>query len=431
MNIKLHGIALLDTFEKGQYSNIALDKYIKSNDISPKEKAFLTEIFYGVIRNLIFIDYQIDKRAKKIKKQWIRNILRISIYQCTFMDSDKKGVIWEAVELSKEKYGAVVSKFVNGVLRTYDREMEKELKELKEKKSYEILYSYPKWFVEKIKEEYKERTEEILKSLKTVPYMSYRVNNLKYSEERFEKLIKANRCKIVKKVGRVYYLQGKSLVDTVEFEKGLFTVQDASSFLASTLLNPVEGDTVLDSCSAPGGKSTAMAENMNNKGKIVSLDIHKHKIKLIKENAKKLGIDIIETKLFDATKANELDYSFDKILVDAPCTGLGVIRKKPETVYGKDMKNVRELSELQYSILSSAAQKLKKGGSLVYSTCTILKEENRDNVERFLNEYNNFEVEEISMPENIDFVRDQFGGLTIIDPVLDGFYIAKLKKVKD
>jgi 16S rRNA (cytosine967-C5)-methyltransferase len=347
------------------------------------------------------------------------------------MDSDKKGVIWEAVELSKEKYGAVVSKFVNGVLRTYDREMEKELKELKEKKSYEILYSYPKWFVEKIKEEYKERTEEILKSLKTVPYMSYRVNNLKYSEERFEKLIKANRCKIVKKVGRVYYLQGKSLVDTVEFEKGLFTVQDASSFLASTLLNPVEGDTVLDSCSAPGGKSTAMAENMNNKGKIVSLDIHKHKIKLIKENAKKLGIDIIETKLFDATKANELDYSFDKILVDAPCTGLGVIRKKPETVYGKDMKNVRELSELQYSILSSAAQKLKKGGSLVYSTCTILKEENRDNVERFLNEYNNFEVEEISMPENIDFVRDQFGGLTIIDPVLDGFYIAKLKKVKD
>lgn len=431
MNIKLHGIALLDTFEKGQYSNIALDKYLKSNDISPKEKAFLTEIFYGVIRNLIFIDYQIDKRAKKIKKQWIRNILRISIYQCTFMDSDKKGVIWEAVELSKEKYGSVISKFVNGLLRTYDREMEKELKELKEKKAYEILYSYPKWFVEKIKEEYKERTEEILSSFKTVPYMSYRVNPLRYSEEKFEKLAKANRCQIVKKVGRVYYLKGKSLVDTVEFAKGLFTVQDASSFLASTLLNPAEGDTVLDSCSAPGGKSTAMAENMNNKGKIIALDIHKHKIKLIKENAQKLGVDIIETKLFDATKVKELDYNFDKILVDAPCTGLGVIRKKPETVYGKDMKNVKELSELQYAILSAAAEKLKKGGSLVYSTCTILKEENRDNVERFLKEYENFEVEEINMPENIDFVRDQFGGLTIIDPILDGFYIAKLKKVKD
>lgn len=431
MNIKLHGIALLETFENGQYSNIALDKYLKNNNIKGKEKAFLTEIFYGVIRNLIFIDYQIDKRAKKIKKKWMRNIIRISIYQCTFMDSDKKGVIWEAVELTKKKYGPILSKFVNGVLRSYDREMKKELEELKAKEAYDILYSYPKWFVKKIKEQYKEKSKDILVSLKSVPYMSYRVNLLKYTIKDFEEFLKEKNCSIIKKVESVYYVKGQSLLETKEFSDGLFTVQDASSYLAPKLLAPEEEENILDTCSAPGGKSMVMAELMKNKGKITALDIHEHKLKLIKNNSEKLGLDIINAKLFNAEKAHELEENFDKILVDAPCSGLGVIRKKPEAIYNKNINTIKKLSSLQLKILSSASKVLKTGGSILYSTCTILKEENQDNLEKFLKENPNFEVEKIAIPQNIEYILDELGGTTIIDPILDGFYIAKLKKVKN
>lgn len=431
MNIKLRGIELLDNYEDGKYSNIALDEYVKKNNLTSGEKAFLTEIFYGVIRNIIFIDYQIDKRAKKIKKQWLRNLLRISIYQCTYMNSDEKGVVWEATELAKNKYGIVISKFVNGLMRAYTREMKKEIESLELEKKYNILYSYPKWFIEKIEKQYKSRSLDLLKSLKTIPYMSYRVNKLNYSEKEFEVLLEKNNCKLVKKVESIYYIQGKSLIDSDEFKNGLITIQDASSYLASTLLNIKENDLVLDACSAPGGKSLVMAEKMNNKGKIIALDIYEHKIKLINDNASKMGIDIIEAKLCDATKVSELNYEFDRILVDAPCSGFGVLRKKPEMVYNKSFANMEELSELQHLILLECSKKLKIGGTLVYSTCTIFDEENKDNLNKFLEENKNFEVEDIKLPENIEYIKDEFGGITIIDPILDGFYIAKLKKVEN
>ncbi len=429
MNIKLRAIELLREYEEGKYSNIALNEYLKINKVSSGEKAFLTEIFYGVIRNLIFLDYQIDKRAKKIKKQWIRNLLRISIYQATFMDSDNKGVAWEGTELTKKKFGPVLSKFVNGLLRSYMREMDNEIKELKDKKDYGRLYSYPQWFVEKINKQYGKRSLELLKSLKETPLMSYRVNNLKYTSREFEDLIEKNNLKIVKQIGDLYYLQGKSLIDTVQFEEGKIIVQDGSSYLASTLLGASENDIVLDSCSAPGGKTFAIADRMNNKGKIVALDIHTHKIELIEKNSIKLGIDIVEAKLHDGRKAHELKEDFDKILVDAPCSGFGVIRKKPETVYNKKMKNVEELSKLQYDILVSSSKRLKNGGILIYSTCTLLQEENKDNLAKFLEEHKNYRVEEVEMPNNIEYIKDELGGITIIDKYLDGFYIAKLKKV--
>lgn len=431
MNIKLRAIELLNNYEDGKYSNIALDEYLKKNKLTSGEKAFLTEVFYGVIRNIIFIDYQIDKRAKKIKKQWLRNLLRISLYQCTYMNSDIKGVLWEGTELAKKKYGIAISKFVNGLMRAYTRGMEEELKKLELEKKYDILYSYPKWFVEKIEKQYKEKAIGLLKSLKKIPYLSYRVNKLKYSEKEFETLLEKNNCKVIKKLESIYYIQGKSLIDSYEFKNGLITIQDASSYLASSSLEAQENEFILDACSAPGGKSLVMAEKMNNTGKIIALDIYEHKIKLINDNANKMGINNIESKLCDATKVSELKYEFDKILVDAPCSGFGVLRKKPEMLYNKSFNNIEELSKLQYLILLECSKKLKLGGTLVYSTCTIFDEENINNLNKFLKKNKNFRVEEMKLPENIEYIKDELGGLTILDPILDGFYIAKLKKVEN
>ena len=229
------------------------------------------------------------------------------------------------------------------------------------------------------------------------------------------------------RVEDIFYLS-KSIIDTREVEEGKIIVKDGSSYLAAKLLGAKENEKILDSCSAPGSKSLVIAEEMNDKGIVFSLDIFEHKLKLIKENAEKMGINIINPILQDARKIDELNDDFDRILVDAPCSGFGVIRKKPEAIYKRNMDNILELANLQREILSSASKKLKVGGHLVYSTCTIFEEENTKNIEKFLEENKDFEVEGINLPSNVESIKDNLGGLTILDKYLDGFYIIKLKK---
>ena len=215
-----------------------------------------------------------------------------------------------------------------------------------------------------------------------------------------------------------------------EFKEGKIIVQDASSYLSAKNLNPKEQDLVLDTCSAPGGKTAVLGELMGNKGELLALDIYPHKLKLIEENCKKLGIDIVKPIKMDARKLNQQGKKFDKILVDAPCSGYGVLRKKPEAIYNKTAENIELLSELQFEILESASQVLKDDGELVYSTCTILKEENTENIKKFLKKYPEFETAEIYIPENVKGTYDEAGGFTIDynEDILDGFYIAKIRK---
>ena len=181
MNVKQVAINLISQVDKGAYSNIALNETFKTLDINSKEKAFITEIFYGVIRNKKFLDYIIERYTKEIKKEWIRNLLRISIYQITFMDSDNKGIVWEATELTKKKYGMTISKFINGTLRNYLRNKDTELKRLDDEKNYEVLYSIPKWFYDTLEKQYGDNNlKKAITSLKKIPYLSVRVNKLKY-----------------------------------------------------------------------------------------------------------------------------------------------------------------------------------------------------------------------------------------------------------
>ena len=346
------------------------------------------------------------------------------------MNSDDKGIAWEATELTKNKFGIPVSKFVNGVIRSYLRDKKDEIIKLKDEDKLDVLYSYPRWFYEKIKKEYGDSTEQVLISLKKIPYMSIRVNTLKYSEKEFETLLKNLKIEIIKKVDTVYYIDSGVVLYTQEFKDGKIIAQDASSYLAAKILNPLPEEKVVDTCSAPGGKTAVLGELMNNTGEIFALDIHQHKMKIIEENLYKLGLTNVKSIKLDARKLKEQGQKFDKILVDAPCSGYGVLRKKPEALYNKNMNNVHNLSTLQYEILDSAAFSLKVGGELVYSTCTIFSEENTDNIIKFLNNHKNFSVVKFTLPQNVNGHFDSIGGFLIdyTEEILDNFYIIKLRK---
>ena len=431
MNVKQVAINLISQVDKGAYSNIALNETFKTLDINSKEKAFITEIFYGVIRNKKFLDYIIEKNTKEIKKEWIRNLLRISIYQITFMDSDNKGIVWEATELAKKKYGVPISKFINGTLRNYLRNKDLELKRLDDEKNYEVLYSIPKWFYDTLEKQYgNNNLKQAITSLKKIPYLSVRVNKLKYSEEEFEEFLKEKDIQIIKKVDTVYYVNSGLIINSEEFKTGKIIAQDASSYLAAKNLGTMPNELVLDICAAPGGKTAVLAENMENIGEIIAIDIHQHKIKLIDTNMKKLGIDIVKAIIMDARNVNKQGRKFDKILVDVPCSGYGVIRKKPEILYSKNRESVEELAKLQLEILNSAADILKDGGELIYSTCTIIDEENTNNIKKFLEERKEFKVEKLYIPENVLGDYDNLGGFCINykEEIMDNFYIIKLKK---
>ena len=431
MNVKQVAINLISQVDRGAYSNIALNETFKTLNINSKEKAFITEIFYGVIRNKKFLDYIIEKNTKEIKKEWIRNLLRISIYQITFMDSDDKGVVWEATELAKKKYGVPISKFINGTLRNYLRNKDSELKSLADEKNYEVLYSIPKWFCDMLEKQYgNENLKQAITSLKKIPYLSVRVNKLKYTEKEFEEFLKEKDIQIIKKIDTVYYINSGLIINSEEFKTGKIIAQDASSYLAAKNLGVMPNELVLDICAAPGGKTAVLTENMENRGEIIAIDIHQHKIKLIETNMKKLGIDIVKAIVMDARNVNKQGRKFDKILVDVPCSGYGVIRKKPEILYSKNRENIEELAKLQLEILNSAADILKDGGELIYSTCTITDEENTNNIEKFLKEREEFKVEKLYILENVSGDYDKLGGFCINykEEIMDNFYIIKLVK---
>ena len=430
MSVKYITMGLISQVDKGAYSNIVLNDAFREFFLSPKEKAFMTEIFYGVIRNKKFLDYIIERYTKDIRKEWIRNLLRISIYQITFMNSDDKGVVWEATELAK-KYSIAISKFINGTLRNYLRNKDSELKRLDDEKNYDVLYSIPKWFCDVLEKQYgNENLKQVITSLKKIPYLSVRVNKLKYSEEEFEEFLKERDIQIIKKVDTVYYVNSGLIINSEEFKTGKIIAQDASSYLAAKNLGVMPNELVLDICAAPGGKTAVLAEEMKNSGEVIAIDIHQHKIKLIDTNMKKLGIDIVKAIVMDARNVNKQGRKFDKILVDVPCSGYGVIRKKPEILYSKNRENIEELAKLQLEILNSAADILKDGGKLIYSTCTITDEENTNNIKKFLEERKEFKVEKLHIPESVLGDYDKLGGFCINykEEIMDNFYIIKLKK---
>lgn len=434
-------ITLLDIDESGAYSNIALNKNMHFN-IDKREENFTREIVYGVIENKMYIDWIIRKFSKlRIKKlhPYVREILRIGVYQIIFMDKiPDSAAVNEAVKLAKKYGNNRNSGYVNGVLRNIVRNKENlNLNTVRDKKEYlSIKYSHPIWLIDRWYKEFGEGfTEKLCIANNERPKLNIRMNSLKTDKETL--------CNSLKKKGfeieeTKYAFEGfiienpEGIFDIEEYKDGYFTVQDESSMLVSQIMNPKEGSLVLDVCSAPGGKTTHIAQIMKNSGRIIARDIYEHKLNLVKENAMRLGVDIIETEIYDGLKIDEnLISSIDYCLVDAPCSGLGLIRRKPDIKWNRNEDDISNLKELQYLILSNASKYIKENGILVYSTCTIEKEENIEIIERFLKENNNFTLVPFDelLKEEIGTSKDGYIQLYPNIHNTDGFFVAKLKKL--
>ena len=427
-NIKLDIVNLLDEIQNGKYSNIQLNYYFSKNNYTKKEKMFITNVINVVIKNLIYIDYLIGKSVRNVKKRKIKQLLRISVAQLFFMESDNAGVIFEAGEITKILNVHQVG-FVNATLQKILKNKEKFDEEIPKDNRESIVLSYPQWFVNKMKIDYPDDYLEMLKSYKKRSYLSVRFDKNKITREKFEELLKNIKTDVLFSVGEVYYLSNANIFDTEIYKNGNVVIQDASSYLAVKNLGVKDGETVLDACSAPGGKSLAILQLFNPK-KLTSTDIHEHKVKLLNELKNKYGYSNFEVKLNDAAQIENLNTKFDKILLDMPCSGLGVLRKKPEKIYELTANDIKSLKKLQKKIFESAYNCLKNGGEMIYSTCTFSKNENTNNIQYFLEKYEDLEILEVVIPENIETVRDEFGGVYISykNEYLDGFYIAKLRK---
>jgi 16S rRNA (cytosine967-C5)-methyltransferase len=445
-NIRAIALDVLIKIEQNQaYSNLQLNQTMQNANIKQIDKGLLTNIVYGTIQRKNTIDFYLDQLLNKpIKKKdrWVLTLLRLSIFQMLYLDRvPDHAIIHEAVEITKERGNQGLAGLVNGVLRKLQREgtaeMDKQAGVGAEKAA--LTYSMPQWLFERWSEQFgSESAEKMAETNLLSSPVTARVNTMLTSRE--EVLQKLELEGIMAEEGELspegIIIKEGYLPESNVYKEGLVTIQDESSMLVARAVEPIPGEQVLDACAAPGGKSTHLAELMNGKGKVVSLDLHAHKIDLIKKQADRLGLENIEASVLDARKAAERYEvsSFDKVLVDAPCSGFGVIRKKPDLKWSKTADDVKRLSTIQKDILESASQMVKAGGTLVYSTCTVDKEENSMVAEWFLKSHPEFEWDprfSEKMPEAIKtFIIEGRSDLQIMPHYFnsDGFYIAAYRK---
>ncbi|WIF94586.1 16S rRNA (cytosine(967)-C(5))-methyltransferase RsmB [Caminicella sporogenes] len=434
---------LSDIEENGAYSNIAINKTLKTKDISTLDRRFISQLVYGVLENKLYLDFIIKNFSKtKIKKIHvdILNILRLGLYQIIYLDKvPNSAAVNESVKLAK-KVNFRLAGYVNGILRNYLRNSNSlKLPNFKEKpiEFLSLKYSHPMWIIENWIDNFGiEFTEKLLKANNDVPNLTIRTNKLKITRDELLNVLAEENVKCIKGQYVDESIIIKNFNTSIEslnsFKEGLFQVQDEASMLAGLILNPKENDFVIDVCSAPGGKSTHIAELMQNRGKVLSRDIHEHKLILINQNAKRLGISIIETEIYDALKLDKsLIGKADKVLVDAPCSGFGIIRRKPEIKYLKNLEDIKKLSEIQYKILLNASQYVKKEGFLVYCTCTIQPDENIEVINRFLKDNNSFVMDNVNkyLPNSLQTDKNYLQLFPHLHGV-DGFFICKLKRIK-
>lgn len=410
---------LLEVEEEKAFSNLSSNKYIKQNN--PENPAFVRELVYGVLANKLLLDYYLNllipSGIEKVKKRE-KTLLRMGLYQLKFMKNiPQYAAVNETVSLAKSLCRGREG-FINGVLRGYIKKQgELQLPCDDTDEILSVKYSFSPWIIKMWKKQYgQESTIKLMEASNSRPALCIRVNLMKTTVEELSHLL-SEKGMVVDK-GRysdiVLYVSGSNILDLEEYKKGLFSIQDETSVLACQYLEPRPGDLVIDTCASPGGKTSAIGEMMDNRGKIISCDIYPHKLELIKKQADRLGITIIETKLLDGIKGDKaLSGKADKVLADAPCSGLGVIRKKPEIKY-KEQKDIQKLIKVQSDILNNASYYVKPNGVLLYSTCTINKDENDEQIEKFIKTHEDFEI----------LYEKQF----LPTDGLDGFFICKMMK---
>jgi 16S rRNA (cytosine967-C5)-methyltransferase len=441
-NVRETVLELLETIEKNQsYSNLLLHHAIEKNNLPTKDIGLLTELTYGTLQRKMTLDFYLKgflKKANKIEP-WVKNLLRLTLYQMVYLDKiPDRAAIFEAVEIAKKRGHKGIASMVNGVLRSIQREGLPSLSVIEDAtERLAIETSHPHWLIKRwIKQFGYEKTKEMGEINLTAPLQTARVNTTKITREECAKRLLEEGFQLELSLiipEAIRALKG-NLASSAAFKEGLLTIQDESSMLVAYALGAEKNEMVLDACAAPGGKSTHIAEKMNNSGQLISLDLHEHKVKLINDNARRLALHNIQTRAMDSRHASEHfpPESFDRVLLDAPCSGLGVMRRKPDMKYTKKEQDLFQLSNIQQNLLESVSNLVKEGGVLVYSTCTVDHEENENTVADFLKQHPDFEGDTSFKDRMPEAVRPLINGfdLQILpqDFGSDGFYIACLRK---
>ncbi len=381
---------IYEVSEKGAYTNLALDKALSASALTVQERRSVSEIVNGTVRMIKRLDWVLNLFVKQgIQKQhpWIRNILRMSVYQLLCMDKiPDYACVNEAVELTrlKTKQAALV-RVVNAVLRNIVRNKDQLTWPENDIEYLSVYYSHPEWMVELFLKLYGEHDSINLLMYNNTPApLIFRNNNLRCSRDDLIYSLESEGVVCSPALRTPWGVNvddlGQSIVRLNSYERGYFYVQNDSSMLAAPILNPQPGNTVYDLCAGIGGKTTHMAEYMNNTGQIKAFDIYPQKINMLKQNCQRLGIDIVNACVYSVFDLGENGHKADRILLDAPCSGLGVLNRRADSRWRKEPEDVSELCEIQGKMLRKAANMLALGGLLLYATCTIHPDENEHQV---------------------------------------------------
>lgn len=439
-NPRYQGVITLQKIKKGSYSNLLLAQVIEKSQFKTEDSHLFTELVYGTLMHELTLEYQLSPFLKKPEKlpPNIYMLLKTAFYQLFFLDRiPDHAVLNESVNLAKEMENAPMGKLVNGVLRQALRKGLLGYEQLTGADRLEKEFSFPKPLTEFLTPQLGfDNVFKLAKSILEKSKISLRVETHKISREKAQMLLEQEGIETeFSKVSPQGLVGKKGFVPSSRlFQDGLMTIQDESSMLVAPILASglLDNGDVLDACAAPGGKTTHLASLIS--GHVTALDLHEHKVNLIKENAARLELsDKITALSGDARKLKEMfpQKLFSGILVDAPCSGLGLMRRKPDIKYQKNLQDFLKLPEIQLEILESAAKVLKVGGIIVYSTCTITKTENEDVVEKFLQKHPEFVLEKIVLDET-SIVNNPNLTLTILpqDYLTDGFFISRLRKTR-
>lgn len=424
--------ALIACRKQGAWSDGVLKEYTLTHRLDRRDAALASQLCYGVLQNRALLDYYLSGLVKgKLKdlQPVVLDILRLGLYQILFLDKiPPSAAVNEAVEQGKKYANARAAGLINGVLRNALRQKEK----LPSPEDLATRYSHPQKLVELLsKEMTAQELENLLRADNEAPETVVQLNPMKITPEQFHKEISeaGGTSKDHPWLSNCVTISGVGSVDKLpSFQNGCVYVQDAASRLAVRCAGLLPGMKVLDACAAPGGKSFAAAIDMENRGELTSCDIHKHKLSLIEKSRDRLGLNIISVKEQDASQfVPSWEGQMDAVLVDAPCSGLGIIRKKPDIRY-KELGQTENLPAIQLNILNNQARYVKKGGVLLYSTCTILHRENQGVAEAFLKENPDFITEPLPLPEDIP--NDGSGMLRLLQGQYhtDGFFICKMRR---
>jgi len=417
--------AIYNVINQGGYSNITINKILRKNEIDNINRGFFTELVYGTIENKLYLDYVIQKFSKQKISDLSREvlvILEMGLYQIREMNSVTDfAAVDESVKLCKKVFPRG-SGFVNAVLRNVLRDpgaFDIDIKKTADRVSVE--YSVSPDIVDLLMKQYGlEGTEDIMYGFSIKPKLYIRANSLRTTPGKLTELLKEEGAdaQLVDGVKDALVVKNlKNIENSKSYKDGLFSVQDISSMRCVKELEPASGEAILDLCACPGGKTGYIAELMNNEGTIDAMDISQNKLELVTNTCKRLGVKIVKVSQNDATIYNPaMAGKYDRVLVDAPCSGLGIIRRKPEIRY-KTIKDISSIYNIQRKIIQNASKYIKIGGIMIYSTCTINKEENQDITDEFLKKNGNFEKTQ----EDIMMLPS--------DGESDGFYICKLKRI--